>query len=82
MTSLKNKVAVVTGVNSGIGCAAAKDLKEKHALVIITGRRKEALKRLPCQKMMPSSSSKFFIMAANQYNGVSCLIRKSPLKQQ
>lgn len=43
MSALTGKVAVITGGNSGIGYAAAKELKEKGALVIITGRRKEAV---------------------------------------
>src|ERR1700722_2786197 len=43
MKTLKDKIAVVTGGNSGIGYAAAKVLKELGASVIITGRRKEAI---------------------------------------
>lgn len=43
MKNLKDKVAVITGGNSGIGYAAAKKLKENGAHVIITGRRKEAV---------------------------------------
>ncbi len=38
MTKLKGKVAVVTGGNSGIGYASAKELKEQGAQVVITGR--------------------------------------------
>ena len=38
MTYLTNKVAVVTGGNSGIGYATAKKLKQAGAQVIITGR--------------------------------------------
>ena len=41
MENLKNKTAVITGGNSGIGYATAKQLKEQGANVIITGRRKE-----------------------------------------
>lgn len=43
MNNLKDKVAIITGGNSGIGYATAKELKEKGAHVIITGRRKEAV---------------------------------------
>ncbi|MBB6109623.1 SDR family oxidoreductase [Mucilaginibacter lappiensis] len=43
--SFKNKTAVITGGNSGIGYAAAKEFKERGATVIITGRRKDALDR-------------------------------------
>lgn len=45
MDNLKNKVAVITGGNSGIGYATAKQFKEQGATVIITGRRKEALEK-------------------------------------
>jgi len=43
MSNLKNKVAVVTGGNSGIGYASAKELKENGANVIITGRSIEKI---------------------------------------
>ncbi|MDB5089681.1 MAG: hypothetical protein JWR09_3675 [Mucilaginibacter sp.] len=45
MNNLKNKTAVITGGNSGIGYAAAKELKAQGATVIITGRRKEAIEK-------------------------------------
>lgn len=41
MNELKDKVAVVTGGNSGIGFASAKELKNRGATVIITGRNSE-----------------------------------------
>ena len=40
---LKNKVAVITGANSGIGFATAKLFQEEGAKVIITGRRQDAV---------------------------------------
>jgi NAD(P)-dependent dehydrogenase (short-subunit alcohol dehydrogenase family) len=39
MENLKDKIAVITGGNSGIGFATAKELKAQGAEVIITGRR-------------------------------------------
>ena len=41
MIDLNGKVAVVTGGNSGIGYASAKELKSLGATVIITGRNSE-----------------------------------------
>ncbi|WP_080059209.1 SDR family oxidoreductase [Spirosoma aerolatum] len=43
MDALTGKIALVTGGNSGIGYATAKELKHQGAQVIITGRRKEAV---------------------------------------
>lgn len=43
MTSLKNKVAVITGGSTGIGLATAKLFSNQGAKVIITGRNHEAL---------------------------------------
>ncbi|MBD1386673.1 SDR family oxidoreductase [Mucilaginibacter rigui] len=43
MENLKGKIALVTGGNSGIGYATAKELKAQGAEVIITGRRQEAI---------------------------------------
>ena len=43
MDYLKGKKALVTGGNSGIGYATAKELKAQGAEVIITGRRKVAV---------------------------------------
>jgi NAD(P)-dependent dehydrogenase (short-subunit alcohol dehydrogenase family) len=45
MSTFRNKVAIVTGGNSGIGYATAKELITKGAKVIITGRRKEAIEK-------------------------------------
>ncbi|WP_374464204.1 SDR family oxidoreductase [Chryseobacterium sp.] len=45
MKKFSNKLAIVTGGNSGIGFAAAKELILEGATVIITGRRKEAVEK-------------------------------------
>jgi len=45
MKSLENKVAVVTGGNSGIGYAAAQEFVQQGAKVVITGRNKEAVEK-------------------------------------
>lgn len=45
MSRLNNKTAVITGGNSGIGFATAKEFIEQGATVIITGRNKEALEK-------------------------------------
>jgi NAD(P)-dependent dehydrogenase (short-subunit alcohol dehydrogenase family) len=45
MHNLKNKVAVVTGGNSGIGYATAEELVAQGATVVITGRNPEATEK-------------------------------------
>ncbi|GEP90394.1 NAD(P)-dependent dehydrogenase, short-chain alcohol dehydrogenase family [Chitinophaga terrae (ex Kim and Jung 2007)] len=45
MKELKDKIAIVTGGNSGIGYATAKELVAQGATVIITGRRREAIEK-------------------------------------
>ena len=43
MMKFKNKVAVITGGNSGMGYGTAQVLKEMGANVVITGRRRDAI---------------------------------------
>jgi NAD(P)-dependent dehydrogenase (short-subunit alcohol dehydrogenase family) len=43
MSTFANKVAVITGGNSGIGLAAAKELKSRGAKIVISGRDEKTL---------------------------------------
>ena len=43
MNKLANKIAIVTGGNSGIGYAAAQELSAEGATVVITGRSQTSL---------------------------------------
>ncbi|MBQ4819505.1 glucose 1-dehydrogenase [Aquimarina sp. MMG016] len=43
MKKLENKVAIITGANSGIGLATAKLYLQEGAKVVLSGRRQEAL---------------------------------------
>ncbi len=45
MSSLKGKIAVITGGSSGIGLATAKRFVKEGAYVFITGRRQTELDR-------------------------------------
>ncbi len=46
MTSLKNKVVIITGASSGIGKATAIEFAKKGAKVVLVARRKERLEEL------------------------------------
>ncbi|WP_217605438.1 SDR family oxidoreductase [Chitinophaga sp. GbtcB8] len=45
MEKFKDKVVVITGGNSGIGYATAKEFKSQGATVVITGKREDALQK-------------------------------------
>lgn len=45
MEKFNNKVVVITGGNSGIGYATAKEFIAQGANVVITGKRKKAIEK-------------------------------------
>ncbi|WP_062058630.1 SDR family NAD(P)-dependent oxidoreductase [Aquimarina longa] len=49
MKKLENKVAVITGANSGIGLATAKLYLQEGAKVVLSGRRQEALDEITAE---------------------------------
>ena len=49
MSNLKEKVAVITGGNSGIGAAIARDFERQGASVVIFGRNAETLEATKSQ---------------------------------
>ncbi len=83
MSNFKNKVAVITGGNSGIGYATANELNAKGAKVIITGRRKEAVEKaaselnvtgLIADQSMLTDIDKQVSEVAQQYGRVDILL--------
>jgi NAD(P)-dependent dehydrogenase (short-subunit alcohol dehydrogenase family) len=73
--NLNNKIAVVTGGNSGIGLATAKELVAQQATVIITGRRKDAL-----EKVAKEIGAVPFV--ADQSNVQDIIVLKQAIEQQ
>lgn len=84
MKKLENKVAVITGANSGIGLATAKLYLEQGAKVVLSGRREEALKEVSnelsgdfitvtADVSVPEDNKKLIQEATNKYGKIDVL---------
>lgn len=84
MSKLKNKVAVITGANSGIGLATAKLFLKEGAKVVISGRRQEALDDVSktlsgdfitvlADASIPEDNKKLIEEATNKYGKIDIL---------
>lgn len=56
MSSIKGKIIWITGASSGIGEALAKELNKSGAIVVLSSRRKEELKRVQMELSNPGNS--------------------------
>ena len=63
MNRLQDKIAVVTGANSGVGAAIAKLFAKEGATVVMTARRKAALEEVASQ--IESDGGTTFVMATD-----------------
>ncbi len=82
MSNLTGKVAVITGGNSGIGFASAKEMKDKGATVIITGRNADkvnaaaaelGVKGLVADVLDLAATDAIVEQVKNEYGGVDIL---------
>lgn len=91
MNTLKNKIAVITGGNRGIGLALAKLLARERCQLIITGRDRgklaeaaDALKKsnpavlaLPCDIGNAAQVEKLFESARKHYSSIDILVNNA-----
>lgn len=63
MNRLQDKIAVVTGANSGVGAAIAKLFAKEGATVVMTARREAALEEVASQ--IESDGDTTFVMATD-----------------
>ncbi len=84
MSKLKNKVAVITGANSGIGLATAKLYLKEGAKVVLSGRRQDALDEVAkdlsgdfitvlADVSNPEDNKKLIQAATNHYGNIDIL---------
>ncbi len=69
---MKNKIAIVTGGNAGLGFATAKKLCDKGIITYIIGRNKEKTEKACCEL---GENAKFRIFDLNNLTGIPSLIK-------
>ena len=84
MNKLENKVAIITGANSGIGLATAKLYLKEGAKVVLSGRRQEALDEatkylqgdfitIKADVSIPEDNKRLIKEATNHYGNIDIL---------
>lgn len=92
MNTLKNKVAVITGGNSGIGLATVQEFLNQGAKVVFSGRRQEALdqasselsgdfKAVLADQAKPEDSKRLIQQAVDAYGKIDILFANAGVAQ-
>ena len=92
MSTLKDKVAVITGGNSGIGLATVKEFLNQGAKVVFSGRRQEALdqasaelsgdfKAVLADQANPADSKRLIQEAVDAYGKIDVLFANAGVAQ-
>jgi NAD(P)-dependent dehydrogenase (short-subunit alcohol dehydrogenase family) len=79
---LKNRTALVTGANRGIGLAIAKEFGKEGANVLLAGRNKAALDRVRDQIVTGGGAAEVFVVDLEKDESVRALARQLKAKFQ
>jgi NAD(P)-dependent dehydrogenase (short-subunit alcohol dehydrogenase family) len=79
---LKNRTALITGANRGIGLAIAKEFGKEGANVLLAGRNKAALDRVREQIFLAGGTAEVFVVDLEKDESVRDLARQLKSKFQ